>query len=281
MIPRFTRKFQRTNDLDGQTFDRELSPLALERGVVINQDRSLGYGFRLDPPYTPTLSDEGVEGIYAALGGFLNALPEHFDVQVIWTQHSRTAEFSARLAAMEFSAGLVGEVQREQQDNLLALLREGHLRWIEVYLILVRKLPGTDRALRRQDGGERTPAPRPVDVAQGFLAGARERFHYDREQFAAAAAELPDPGADPDRRPGRTGLVARPARRRGRDPPFLPALESPAVRGGRQPPAPRSAGGAVHRALRAQRFSLGSGGSRRARRHGRTRRLDACRPHPV
>ena len=82
MKPTAARKFQRTNELDGETFDRELSPLALEQGVVINQDRSLGYGFRLDAPYTPTLSDEGVEGVYAASGGFLNALPEHFDLQV-------------------------------------------------------------------------------------------------------------------------------------------------------------------------------------------------------
>jgi hypothetical protein len=190
MIPRLLRKFERTNELDGRTFDRELSPLALEQGVVINQDRSLGYGFRLDPPYTPTLSDEAVQGIYTALGGFLNALPEHFDLQVIWTQHSRTAEFSARLAAMEFSPGLVGEVQREQQDNLLGLLKDGHLRWIEVYLILVRKLPGTEQALRRQMAANQPAPSGPWQWAQAHFAGARARFQYDREQFSTASSEL-------------------------------------------------------------------------------------------
>jgi hypothetical protein len=189
-MPKFIRKFQRTNELDGQTFDRELSPLALERGVVINQDRSLGYGFRLDPPYTPTLSDESVDSIYAALGGFLNALPEHFDVQVIWTQHARCREFEARLAPLAFSSGLVGEVQREQQENLLGLLRDGHLRWLEVYLILVRKLPGSDRTLRRTTAAPPAAGRGPWSWARGFFAGAREQFQYDRDQFAAASSEL-------------------------------------------------------------------------------------------
>lgn len=190
MRPRLTRKFQRTNELDGRTFDRELSPLALSRGIVINQDRSLGCGFRLDPPYTPTVSDEGVEGAYAALGGFLNALPEHFDLQVTWTQHARCAEFERRLAGNPFSAGLVGDVQREQQENLLGLLREGQLRWIEVYCVLVRKLPATDAAIRRMTAEREPRPPGPWRRVRGFFTEARERFQYDREQFAAAAAEL-------------------------------------------------------------------------------------------
>ncbi len=64
MITKLVRKFQRTNELDGRTYDRELSPLAVEQGVVINKDRSLGYGFRLDAPYTPTLSDEALASLY-------------------------------------------------------------------------------------------------------------------------------------------------------------------------------------------------------------------------
>ena len=190
MMPRLIRKFQRTNELDGRTFDRELSPLALTGGIVVNQDRSLGCGFRLDPPYTPTLSDEGVEAVYAALGGFLNALPEHFDLQVIWTQHARCAEFERRLAGSAFTPGLVGEVQREQEKNILGLLREGQLRWIEVYCVLVRKLPWTDSALRRMTAEQEPRRSGPWPWIQGFFTNARERFQYDREQFAAAAAEL-------------------------------------------------------------------------------------------
>ena len=180
------RKYHRTNELDGATFDRELSPLALARGVVINQDRSMGYGFRLNPPYTPTMADEAIQGVYDSVAGQLNALPEHFDLQVIWTQHARTAELAARLEQLPFSPGLVGEVQREQQDNLLGLLREGGLRWIEVYLILVRKLAPADlaRAAREE------PPPPLLARAQRWFTGARERFAYDRARFEAAAAEL-------------------------------------------------------------------------------------------
>ncbi len=189
MTTSLMRKFHRTNELDGRTLDRELSPLALRRGTVINQDRSLGCGFRLDAPYTPTLSDEGIEGIYAALGGFLNALPEHFDIQVTWTQHSRCTEFERRLGLQEFSAGLVGEVQREQQENILGLMREGQLRWIEVYLILVRKVPLTESALRRDSvraGGK----PGLWQKALGYFADARGQYQFDCAQFAAAEAEL-------------------------------------------------------------------------------------------
>jgi hypothetical protein len=190
MIERTARKFQRTNELNGRTLDRELSPLALEQGVVINRDRSLGYGFRLDAPYTRTLSDDAQLGIYSTLAGFLNALPEHFDLQVIWTQHSRCAEFARRLEALEFSAGLVGEVQREQQGNLLGLLREGHLRWIEVYFLLVRKLPWDDDAVRRMTAARRGRRQGPLEWVRGFFTDARERFKYEQEEFSAAAAEL-------------------------------------------------------------------------------------------
>ena len=187
MSTRPARLFERTNELDGRTYDRELSALGLEQGVVINKDRSLGIGFRLDVPYTPALSDEAIAGVYSGLGGFLNALPEYFDMQIIWTQHSRAADFARRLAGLEISAGIAGEVQREQQENLIALLREGQLRWIEVYLILVRKLPYDDAVIRRKTVGV---ARSPLQWAQGFFTNARERFQYDREEFAAASADL-------------------------------------------------------------------------------------------
>jgi hypothetical protein len=189
MIAKTTRKFQRTNELDGRPLDRELSAFAVERGVVVNRDRSLGYGFRLDAPYTRTLSDDAQQGIYGVLGGFLNALPDHFDIQVIWTQHSRSSDFAARLDSLQFSPGLVGEVQREQQQNLLGLFREGHLRWIEVYLILVRKLPWDNDTVRRM-AAARGPRRGPWEWAQGFFADARERFAYEQEEFSAASAEL-------------------------------------------------------------------------------------------
>jgi len=189
MIPRTARKFQRTNELNGRTLDGELSPFALEKGVVINRDRSLGYGFRLDVPYTRTLSSGAQQAVYDALGGYLNSLPGHFDLQVIWTQHSRSAEFEVRLGGLEFSQGLVGEVQREQQQNILGLLREGHLRWIEVYLLLVRKLPWDNDTLRRM-AARRPRRQGPLQWAQGFFANARERFAYDQEEFSEASAEL-------------------------------------------------------------------------------------------
>ena len=188
LFSRFFRKYERTNQLNGHTYDRGLSPLALEQGILVNKDRSLGYGFRIDAAYTPSLSDEAVQGIYTALGGFLNALPEHFDLQVIWTRHARTAEFEAATSKHPFSPGLVGEVQQEQQQNLLGLLREGHLRWIEVYILLVRKLPMTDAAIRQ--GAAKSTKPNLIELVTRFFTNAREAFVYDQEQLNAASAEL-------------------------------------------------------------------------------------------
>ena len=187
MLARFARQFQRTNELNGRTFDRELSPLGLERGVVINKDRSLGLGFRLDAPYTPALSDEAITGIYAGLGGFLNALPEHFDLQVIWTQHSRVSEFAERMAGLELSPGLVGEVQREQQDNLLGLLKEGHRGGLRFALSSCESFPAT-----RPHSGARRRSHRELRMqwVRTFFTDAREKFQYDLEDFAAASAEL-------------------------------------------------------------------------------------------
>lgn len=182
MSPR--RKFSRTNEIGGAPLNRELAALALERGLVINHDRSLGYGFRIDAPYTLTLADSAIGEVYDALSGFLNALPEHFDLQVIWTQHARHAEFAARLAERPFSSGLVGEVQREQEAALLERLRAGQLRWIEVYLILARK-PTTGE--RRQTAG--SPKGLLSHVRQ-YFSGAQLTVGLERSAFDAAAAEL-------------------------------------------------------------------------------------------
>ncbi len=127
---------------------------------------------------------------YTVLGGFLNALPGYFDLQVIWTQHSRCAEFTRRLADLEFSPGLLGEVQREQQENLTDLLRQGQLRWIEVYFILVRKLPEDPSSLRRMTAARRPGRPNPRQWAEQFFSDARAQFQYSRDQYAANSAEL-------------------------------------------------------------------------------------------
>lgn len=170
------RKFARTNAMSGSSFGAELSPLGCEQGVVINADRSLGYGFRLAAPYTPTQADETILNAYDRLAGFLNALPDHFDIQVVWTQHSRVLELQKRLAGEGFSPGLVGEVQREQQENLLGLLREQRLRWIEVYFLLVRKPPGA-------------PSPLPTSL-RGYFTGVAATVAYDRQAYESASAEL-------------------------------------------------------------------------------------------
>jgi len=178
------RKFSRVNELSAGTYGAELAPLALAQGVLINCDRSLAYGFRLDPPYTPTLSNEALQTSFERLAGFLNALPEPFDLQIIWTQHSRTAELAKRLSQLPFSPGLTGEVQREQQEQVLSLLGEGKLRWIEVYLLVIRKLTASEVA---HAGSADLPWLRRLTAC---FSDARRHFEYSAQQFQAASAEL-------------------------------------------------------------------------------------------
>ena len=80
-------------------------------------------------------------------------------------------------------------MQREQQENLLGLLRDGHLRWIEVYLILVRKAPGGERARAGPDGAAARAAPT-LALDPRFLRGRARALRGDREQFATAAELL-------------------------------------------------------------------------------------------
>ena len=178
------QKFSRVNELSAGTYGAELAPLALTQGVMINCDRSLAYGFRIDPPYTPTQSDEALQTTYERMAGFLNALPEHFDLQTIWTQHSRAAELTERLNQVPYSAGLTGEVQREQQEQVLSLLSEGKLRWIEVYVFLIRKL--TPGELARAGTAELPWTQR----LTAYFADARRHFEYSAQQFQDTAAEL-------------------------------------------------------------------------------------------
>ncbi len=81
-------------------------------------------------------------------------------------------------------------MQREQQANLLGLLREGQLRWIEVYLILVRKVPGSEADVRRAVAARSATRPGSWSWVRAFFTDARLRFQFDREQFSQAAAEL-------------------------------------------------------------------------------------------
>src|SRR5690606_38849010 len=143
-------KFERTNDLTGRILDREIPALAVHDGVVINADLSLGCAFKLECDYTPLLGAGAITSMHNALRAGLNSLPEHFDIQVVWRQHSRAKEFRALLARETPTAGIVGEVQQEGRDLFLNNLETKKLRWIEVYFVLVRRCTITRKELRKR-----------------------------------------------------------------------------------------------------------------------------------
>jgi len=132
-------KFKNTNILDGDLINKDISICSIDNGVVTNKDFSIGCGIKLDAPYSPCLAPNAIESIFKLLTGFLNALPNNYDIQVNWTQNSRTKELIEKLSTINFTKGILGEVQSEQQNNIISLFNEGELRWIEVYFILIRK----------------------------------------------------------------------------------------------------------------------------------------------
>jgi hypothetical protein len=133
-------KYKRTNEIGGNIINNEISVLALSNGVILNKDGSVGCGLKIDAAYTPSMSDANLGNLLNCFAGFLNSLPANYDIQVIWSQNSRSKELSTKLNKTKLSDGIIGDVQKEQEDNILSLFDEGELRWINVYFLLIRKI---------------------------------------------------------------------------------------------------------------------------------------------
>jgi hypothetical protein len=132
-------KYEDTNVLDRSIINDHISIISIDDDVVTNKDLSIGCGIKIDAPYSPCLAAESIEAIFKNLSGFLNSLPSNYDLQLIWTQNSRTKELINSLQESKLSAGLIGKVQNEQQNNIIGLFNEGELRWINIYFLIIRK----------------------------------------------------------------------------------------------------------------------------------------------
>lgn len=192
------RKFEGISELTGDLFDRHVQALdVLENGVVINKDLSIGMAISLRCPYTPTLGPEGCSGIWNSMRSFLDALPENYDIQVLWKQHNRLKEFRGKLAETPYSPGLIGDVQREIHDNITSLFEEGELRWIEVYFVLVRKCALSDNELRARSRKARALALSDQNQKSGWwskllskISVATDYAYYMERELEEAQTEL-------------------------------------------------------------------------------------------
>ena len=195
-------KFERSNELTGSLIDRETTALALHEGVVIHADLSLACVFKLECDYTPLMSEGVIDAMHAALRGALNTLPEHFDLQMIWRQHHRAKEFKEMLAkeaqasAEGGARGLIAEVQAEARNSFVQNLEAGHLRWIEVYFVLVRRSTITRKELRKRSAAywARQPAQgafrKLVRTLTNTYTDFDTLFEFQSQEYLQAANEL-------------------------------------------------------------------------------------------
>ncbi len=180
-------KYQRSNQLNGDILNKEISVLSIENGIIVNKDGSIGCGFKLDASYSPSLSTQSLDTLFKTLNGFLNSLPEHYDIQTIWTQNSRTSDITKKLESIRFSEGITGEVQKEQQNNILYLLAEGELRWIDVYFLIIRKVVPSEVDKTSE---EKYKFKKILAKIYNYFTDINSTFTYSKNYYVKATSEL-------------------------------------------------------------------------------------------
>ncbi len=180
-------KYKNTNSLDGCVINDDISIYSIDKGIVTNKDWSIGCGLKLDAPYSPCLAADFIESIFTKLNGFLNSIPINYDIQINWTQNSRTKEFVKTLSELNFSSGILGAVQREHQNNIVALFNEGELRWIDVYFIIVRK-PTENELINRNES--RFLSLNIAAYIYNYFTDYKSTFSYKKHQYKAAVTEI-------------------------------------------------------------------------------------------
>lgn len=149
------RKYERGEELAGQSLAEELPSLALEGDLVVNRDLSLAAGWSLQLPNTLLAGDEVRASFATLFRSIINSLPGNFDWQLRWVQHSRTTELAELFAARPKPAGLAGDIVRETESVTLALLGTREIAWKEAHFFIVRRPTRAE-----QTGQAHPPGPR-------------------------------------------------------------------------------------------------------------------------
>ena len=131
--------YQRTEEISGDILDRELPTRFVEDNVIINRDLSLSVGWKVTFPNLYTLSDVDKEGLFNTLKSAFNTLPDHFDLQFIFFQHSRGRETVETLRPPTIDNPIVDEYVKAYTENVFERLKNRDLRFFEGYVMLVRK----------------------------------------------------------------------------------------------------------------------------------------------
>jgi type IV secretory pathway VirB4 component len=131
--------YQRNEVLGGDIIDRELPTRFLEDGMLVNKDLSMSMGWRVLFPNLYTLSETDKEGIFGSLKSAFNTLPDHFDVQFIFFQHSRQKEVSKIIDPPKIDNEIIHTYVQAYTKNIMDRLSHRDMRFFEGYVMLVRK----------------------------------------------------------------------------------------------------------------------------------------------
>lgn len=190
---------QRNEVLSGDIIDRELPTRAIEDNMIVNKDLSLAMGWRVSFPNLYTLSEQDKEGVFMGLRSALNTLPDHFDLQFIFFQHSRSKETAATIAPPAVDNAIVNEYIQGYTGNLLERLKKRDLRFFEGYILLVRKctLHPNEIVRRTKQNIHATDAYQKSSAFEKFLTnvkldyfGSQTVAQYELDEYNSAREEL-------------------------------------------------------------------------------------------
>ncbi|HKB91720.1 MAG TPA: type IV secretion system DNA-binding domain-containing protein, partial [Opitutaceae bacterium] len=160
--------WERNNRISGDPIAPLIPTLGFEDGLVVNVDGSFGVGWRCAFPYLITLSEARRAALFDTVKNALNVQTDAYDVQIIFEQSQRCEEFVASLLPVESAEGVLADYAREQGVQLAEAFSEARLRWIEGFVILVRRNPFPSSHFQRATDGK--------EKASGFLATLKDLF---------------------------------------------------------------------------------------------------------
>jgi len=131
------QKFELTNEMSGTALEDYLPIVSTDGGIILFRDGSMATGIQFEAPYTVTMGEEQVAGIFSGLRSVLNALPDNYDAQFVFTQHHRVVELKAAMKT-NTAHEILDVYQKEFDSRLLNDISRGALRLLVGYMFIVR-----------------------------------------------------------------------------------------------------------------------------------------------
>ena len=190
-----SKAYERTNALSGDTIDQDLPSRWLINSVVVNRDLSMGIGWKVAFPYLPTWEESEKRSFHGQFRAMMNSLPEGFDLQVIYSQNHDGASIGASIRENLPNQPILREILESQADLISEGFRSCRLRYVEGYIILVRKcsLSRGEReksVLNASSHVSKNWWQRATTRVMLSLFGADDDIQYEKEKYQNARTEL-------------------------------------------------------------------------------------------